>query len=36
MSDSKIGNSTGVSTPNSQQEYFEKRQLKQGAVGWLV
>lgn len=36
MSDSKIGNSTGVSTPNSQQEYFEKRQLKQGAVGWLL
>lgn len=32
-----INDRTHTSTPNSsQQEYFEKRQLKQGAVGWLL
>ena len=36
MSDPKIGNTTGVSAVDVQQEYFEKRQLKQGAVGWLL
>ena len=36
MSDSNSGNPTTASPVNSQQEYFEKRQLKQGAVGWLL
>ena len=32
-----INDRTHTSTSNSsQQEYFEKRQLKQGAVGWLL
>lgn len=31
-------NTKGIQSPpsNSQHEYFEKRQLKQGAVGWLL
>ncbi len=30
-------NHNGIQSPtNAQQEYFEKRQLKQGAVGWLL
>lgn len=28
--------SSSLSSTESQQEYFEKRQLKQGAVGWLL
>lgn len=36
MSDSNITNTTDVSATQSQQEYFAKRQLKQGAVGWLL
>ena len=32
-------NNNGIQSPtptDSQHEYFEKRQLKQGAVGWLL
>lgn len=37
MSDLETGHSaTPQTTAETQQEYFEKRQLKQGAVGWLL
>lgn len=37
MSDLETGHSvTPPTTTKTQQEYFEKRQLKQGAVGWLL
>lgn len=40
MTDSNGGNNSPPSSSSSQtqtqQEYFEKRQLKQGAVGWLL
>ena len=36
MTDLNSGVSTSVSPVENQQDYFEKRQLKQGAVGWLL
>ena len=36
MSDLDSGTHSTSSPIQSQQEYFEKRQLKQGAVGWLL
>ena len=37
MSDSNQRHRVETSTsPHTQQEYFEKRQLKQGAVGWIL
>ena len=39
MTDSPINSSTtplSTSTVSTSDDYFEKRQLKQGAVGWLL
>jgi len=36
MNNPKIVDATASSTLRTQEEYFAKRQLKQGAVGWLL
>ncbi len=36
MNNPKIVDATASSTLPTQEEYFAKRQLKQGAVGWLL